>query len=585
MKQTAASLCTLLLLCLCLAACRQVPYPAVLRQADSLLRTRPDSAMALLRQAAPLMPQQPEDTRMYYRLLCVKAADKAYVVHTSDSLIRPVIAYYEEHRDRRHLPEAYYYGGRVYRDLGDAPQALDYLQRALDLLPQEEGDMLKSKIYSQMAMLFLYQHMYDEALVILRKAHAHNVATGNVRSRIFNLRDMADAFRGNNQMDSALCYFRKSYDLAHANGMADLANMVQSQIASMYDLLGEYDKAREALQQAFKYKHKAGQSAIYSIAADIYLHCGQVDSALYYNTRLLDMGNVYGKRAAYMDLAQLAMENNDAKKALEYLHGYALYTDSVEQMIDVETVRRMHALYNYQLREKENRELEAKNARQHLWIVYATTAVLLLITFSLLQYQYNKRKRLRLAVQVEKLKFLKRAQYEQSKAYIEENERKIAVLERELQESHATNNELHKELLLTERDQIVAQNNKAKADRKEQELATVKFKQSEIYAKFHRAAYEHSVKIIEEQDWELLREELDICYKNFTSRLNALVGPLSCINLRICLLIKAGIYMTGISLLVGREKSTIVSARKKLYKKMTGEDGKPEQWDKFIATF
>ena len=584
MKQTAASLCTLLLLCLCLVACRQAPYPAVLRQADSLLRTRPDSAMALLRQAAPLMPQQPEATRMYYRLLCVKAADKAYVPHTSDSLIRPVIAYYEEHWDKRHLPEAYYYGGRVYRDLGDAPQALDYLQRALDILPQGEGDMQKSKIYSQMAMLFLYQHMYDEALNILRKAHAHNVATGNVRSRIFNLRDMADAFRGNNQMDSALYYFRKSYDLACDNGMADLANMVQSQIASMYDLLGEYNKAREALQQAFKYKHKASQSAIYSIAADIYLHCGQVDSALYYNTRLLAMGNVYGKRAAYMDLAQMAMENNDAKKALEYLRGYALYTDSVEQMTDMETVRRMHALYNYQLREKENRELEAKNARQHLWMVYATAAVLLLIAFSLLQYQYNRRKRLRLAVQVEKLKLLERAQYERSKAYIEENEREIAALEKELQESQTANDELRKELLLAEREQIIAQNNKAKADRKEQELAIVKFKQSEIYAKFHRAAYEHSVKI-EEQDWELLREELDICYKNFTSRLNALVGPLSCINLRICLLIKAGIYMTGISLLVGREKSTIVSARKKLYKKMTGEDGKPEQWDKFITTF
>ena len=130
MKQTAASLCTLLLLCLCLVACRQAPCPALLLQADSLLRTGPDSAMALLRQAAPLMAQEPEATRMYYRLLCVKAADKAYVPHTSDSLIRPVIAYYEEHRDKRHLPEAYYYGGRVYRDLGDAPQAVVYLQRA-----------------------------------------------------------------------------------------------------------------------------------------------------------------------------------------------------------------------------------------------------------------------------------------------------------------------------------------------------------------------------------------------------------------------------------------------------------------------
>ena len=99
--------------------------------------------------------------RMYHRLLTIKAADKAYVRHTSDSLIKKVVAYYEDDGDKSLLPEAYYYAGRVYRDLGDAPQALDYFEQAADALPLQGQEVLAGKIYSQTGSLFFYQQMYD----------------------------------------------------------------------------------------------------------------------------------------------------------------------------------------------------------------------------------------------------------------------------------------------------------------------------------------------------------------------------------------------------------------------------------------
>ena len=70
------------------------------------------------------------------------AADKAYMRHTSDTLIRQVVAYYEDGADPWLLPEAYYYAGRVYSDLGDAPQALDYFERAAEALPPKGREML-----------------------------------------------------------------------------------------------------------------------------------------------------------------------------------------------------------------------------------------------------------------------------------------------------------------------------------------------------------------------------------------------------------------------------------------------------------
>lgn len=144
--------CLLPLLC----ACGPRRYPSSLLMADSLAAVRPDSALTLLQALAKDTADMPRTDRMYYRLLCVKAADKAYLPHTSDSLIRPVLHYYMEKGDKRLLPEAYYYAGRVYRDLGDAPQALDYFEQALQAMRKQENLKVKSKVYAQMGTLFLY---------------------------------------------------------------------------------------------------------------------------------------------------------------------------------------------------------------------------------------------------------------------------------------------------------------------------------------------------------------------------------------------------------------------------------------------
>lgn len=156
----------LLLLCvlLCLVSCGHKPYPQSLVTADSLASVDPDSAIALLKSIEDTMQAEPEATQMYYRLLCIKADDKAYILHTSNDRILPVLHYYIEKNDKRHLPEAYYYAGRVCRDMGDAPQALGYFEKALEALPADGGYKLKSKIYSQMGTLFAYQDLYAEAL-------------------------------------------------------------------------------------------------------------------------------------------------------------------------------------------------------------------------------------------------------------------------------------------------------------------------------------------------------------------------------------------------------------------------------------
>ncbi len=164
-----------------LCACGSRPYPPSLLTADSLASVRPDSALSLLKALERDTADMPLAHRMYYRLLCVKAADKAYLPHLSDSLIRPILYYYIKEGDPRLLPEAYYYAGRVYRDLGDAPQALDYFEQSLEAMRKHENLEVKNKVYAQMGTLFLYQDMNSEALEALAVAYKKFQINGSWR--------------------------------------------------------------------------------------------------------------------------------------------------------------------------------------------------------------------------------------------------------------------------------------------------------------------------------------------------------------------------------------------------------------------
>ncbi|WP_373806195.1 tetratricopeptide repeat protein, partial [Bacteroides heparinolyticus] len=122
--------------------------------ADSLVSEYPDSASVLLDQLRESILQEPQATRMYYLLLTIKAKEDHRENSLSDSLIKPLLEYYEKRKDKKQLPEVYYYAGKTYRELGDTPQAQDYLQKALKASEKDADHRLLYKIHRQLAMTY-----------------------------------------------------------------------------------------------------------------------------------------------------------------------------------------------------------------------------------------------------------------------------------------------------------------------------------------------------------------------------------------------------------------------------------------------
>lgn len=571
----------IILLPLYFLSCDSKPYPQVLQLAESLANTCPDSAIVLLEQFKNSASQESKETQMYYQLLTIKARDKAYITHTSDSLILEVLHYYEKRKDKKHLPEAYYYAGRIYRNLGDAPQALEYFFKAIDASSACMNYRLISRIYSQTGMLYLYQDTYDQALEVFRKAYQYNILADDSTGIVYNLRDIGRTFTTLNCADSSLYYYKKAFIEAEQMHNKHLMGIVLSELSSLYIQLDMYPEANDAIQRSNQYIKDLELAPHYAILADYYHHINQLDSAIFYYTKAASFNDFYQKQGSYKGLGNIARKKGQYKEAMEYFDKYLIYTDSIKEIINTETIRKMQSLYNYQLKEEKNHELQQENKRQELWLTILISTIILSITLIIIYQQYNKRKKQKTQEQQRLLDEHKEKQFHESLQYIEYNKKQLCQLEENLKQAESEKNELKQNLINAQKELLEHTNKQVEAKQRTLQISEKALKESDIYKKFHLANEDSKIKA---EDWDTLSEEIDKTYNRFTARLYVLY-PFSEREIRICLLIKINLRPSKIAPLIPCAKQTLTSIRKRMYERTHNQHGNPELWDEFIRNF
>src|SRR5574344_1860566 len=114
----------LLLLAAIIPACRQaiVPHPS-LRAADSLMDTRPDSALAILSSiSSDSLPDA--GNRAFFALLITQARYKNMIPLRSDSLSSSAVSYFRYRGNQELYTRALIYEGAALQDMGQPHQAL-----------------------------------------------------------------------------------------------------------------------------------------------------------------------------------------------------------------------------------------------------------------------------------------------------------------------------------------------------------------------------------------------------------------------------------------------------------------------------
>ncbi|MBQ6965328.1 MAG: hypothetical protein IJP82_06520 [Bacteroidaceae bacterium] len=107
------------------------------------------------------------------------------------------------------------------------------------------------------------------------------------------------------------------------------------------------------------------------------------------------------------------------------------------------------------------------------------------------------------------------------------------------------------------------------------------FYQSDYYMTLRRRIEAgENIKLAE---WKELERQLKVVYPRFSSSLYGLYN-LSPVEYRVCLLLKIRTKPVEIAAVLNKDKSSVSSIRKRLYKKVLGKEGSGNDWDEFILS-
>ena len=79
-----------------------------------------------------------------------------------------------------------------------------------------------------------------------------------------------------------------------------------------------------------------------------------------------------------------------------------------------------------------------------------------------------------------------------------------------------------------------------------------------------------------------LEEAVDAAYERLSTRLRELYPPLRDVELQVCLLVKIDLQPSQVAALILRSRQAVASLRSRLYAKVFGQKGSPDDWDAFL---
>ena len=573
----------LLLILLILASCAgNRKYDDLMQRADSIMNVNDDSAKVAIRMLDGVKSQLPEfsqSQKMRYELLRHKAMNKACITFTTDSVMKEVVDYYDHHGSANERMLANYVLGCVYRDLHEAPMALEYYNKATEQADTTATDCdygTLYRVYSQMGILFDKQYLPYQLLDAFGKAEKYAYLAKDTFNAIVNYQNRSSAYYYLGNTDSVIAINLHAASLFKQIG-DDYNAMIALGCNSDYYLEKQDTiKAKKAFEAYFStgyegnLEYEDSKAYVLCLKGCYYLFVNKLDSA-YANLSLsLKLCKSYSVKAATTKtLAQYYAKVNQPALAMKYALQSSEYNDSSLMEARKNQLQQMQAMYDYGRNQEIARraELKAKRSMQMNYMIVLACVVL----FLLFSYIYRKQlalKKKKIAVSKklyeDSLQKLKRLQEEKAKL-VADNDNKLAYV---ITEKENTINKLKAEINDIQEKYSFSSISNVELSLMDSSICK-KIKFIEV----------HPRKKMSDEDWKELADTVEKTIPNFIPRLkNKLNGK----DYQICLLIRLGFSTSLIARLLGLSDAAISKSRKTMLKKLCGKIGKPKEFDEYV---
>ena len=377
-------------------SCQQEVTHLELDAVDSLCNVDPGKALEQLDTYQNVIHRAPKRARMRYDLLQVKAHDKAFIPHTSDSLMKLVLEYYQNHGSVNERLEAMYYMGSVYRDLHDSPRALKWYLEATkygeEHITEVDSTILRN-VYAQLGAIYSYQYDFKNSLEThKREFQLSKDADYDPRT----VMDLANGYVHTERKDSGLILYDRALDYilrqkTEVQNIDILAGQV-TQLSLRYQDK-ERAKRRVAILRLFP-----ELDSVYNVTSGLgnyYLAFGPADSAIYfYKKTIASSPDLQIKMGAARNLTHLYGKIGQKDSMYHYTLFYVQLNDSLVRMQQWEQDRIVQNEFEYRRNKQAEEEAyrEAAEAKQ-LLMGCCIAALVVLLILVLIMWERERRGR------------------------------------------------------------------------------------------------------------------------------------------------------------------------------------------------
>ncbi len=568
MKQI--SVVVLLLLILSLSGCGEYDrVSAQFDRIDALCDINPEQAALALDSMD--YGSLSERERHHYDLLSIKSKDKAYVRHTSDSLILDVLNYYSSHKDDRLYPEALYYGGRVYSDIGDLPTALEYFQKALDEIPDDRKNLrFRSIVLNQTGRLLHHLRLDSAAIDYLKRSLVMESSLENNDFGIaFTHKLLGNCYLSIGDIKSARSQMEDAVSLSSKLSDRDRYS-IEVDYARLLTFEGKYDSALNVIRPLPSKVDDITLPSCIALASEIYGRVNIADTAYMYARQLTLRKEPGNKRTGYKVIFSDRLRDYVPKDTLLAL--IPEYKRTIESYLNThegESAIMQHTRYNYDVQVRERKKTEYT---LHIVMTVAVAAVILsLALLSIVLYNKFRKseKKARYMTAVNRLKDDTRTSKEDSAdvTSVSDDTGKAEDL-----------GEIKKRIL----------SGICSSDEKDMRcLVNQKILGSSIYSDLSEKLKAENAITVSEEDkiWSATEELIETASPGFDYRLRIITeGTITSNERKLAMLIKCGFTPLQVSILLGRQKNTISTHRRNLAAKITGKKKADRNLDMLIVS-
>lgn len=512
----------------------------------------------------------------YARLLAeADSLNQNYIPFTTDSTMKEVVDYYNHHGTANERMRAYYLLGCVYRDLGEAPQALECYHDAVDCADTTSQDCdfrLLGRIHGQMSVIFNSQLLPHDMLRELKEASRIAFIASDTMNAIISIERQAIAFQLLQQPDSVIKVVERACSLYKKYGLNKEEAIAHQILILSYLDKGNYSQAKKCIDVFEKESglvdkegevHQ-GYESFYYDKGQYYLGIGKLDSAEYYYRKVLhNTMNLNSQEGGNRGLYLVYKQKNIPDSAAKYADISYQINDQRDMLTSSEEVSQMRALYNYSRNENLANKERLARMKTQTWLTsfIALFAILFVLSFSYIRRLRRKRKQELLSYKnnIDKLAHakeeLQQLESMQMKELIERKTLEIQLLGMEIKAYQ----QIHSGTFAKIESSIV---------------------ETAIYKRFSELG--NAKGEVSAEDWEQLSRMIDTNLPQFHSLINSSSSRLRVDEYRLCILVRLYFSPSEIANILSVKPSSVTMMRRRLHQKVFGATGSAKDFDRKI---